>query len=97
MLLVESTEWIPTVHYRRTTHVCRVQTGRVLRPIDADRNLTRGRAQLLVQASVRPYPHVVLGDFHLHRIQPQEPLLPLRLPRPRALALTEVRKPLPGA
>lgn len=45
--------------------MCRVQTRRVLRPIDTYRNLARGRAQFLVQPAVRTYPHVVLGDFHL--------------------------------
>lgn len=63
----EGRERTPTI-YGRITHVGRVGTARVLRPVDADRDLARGRAQLLVQPAVRPDPHVLLGDLHLVRI-----------------------------
>lgn len=104
MLLVESTEWIPPFHYGRTTHMCRVQGGRVLRPVDSDRNLARRRAQLLVQPAVRTDPHVLLCDFHLRRNVKERVTERLtshhsgvRTAKWHVDTLTEVRNPLPGA
>lgn len=42
--------------------------GGVLRPVYSDWDLAGGRAELLVQPAVRPYPHVVLRYAHLRSL-----------------------------
>lgn len=49
------------------TYVRGVDYRRVLRPVNTDRDFAGRRAQLLVQSTVSPYPHILLRYLHLQK------------------------------